>query len=264
MDIQNTESGAAGTSPGLTGQALDLLFPFHCLLCGTEKNAHPHYLCAECAAKIRRQPGPACTLCAKPLAPGDGQEFCIRCRKQPKPHYAAAYAPAVYDGLARKAVTMMKRAKKKVLLPAMAAMMAQYAGKFMADLGNTGLIVPVPAHWTKMLTRGFNPASELALLVGKELGIPVTESALARRFFTRPQKNLPQKARAQNARTSYTRTGNDGEITGKRILLIDDILTTGATADECSRLLIEGGAEKVSLLVFAGTEKKDRPKDGPR
>ncbi len=239
---------------------LDLIFPYFCLICGTETNtAAPHYLCHECRIKMLRPQGASCRICTTPLAVNETKDTCPDCRKQkPQFQYKAAYAPTIYHGLARQLLILMKSAKKKILLKPMAHMMVEFGQKHIPDIKDYDLVLAVPMHWTKLTLRGFNQARELAHIIAQTMDIPTADNTISRRMFSAVQKRLSQKQRSINALTSFRQGKNIGQAKDKNILLIDDILTTGATAAECSRLLVQAGAKKVSVLVFAGTEQKSK------
>jgi ComF family protein len=138
----------------------------------------------------------------------------------------------------------------------MGTLMAALAHR--AGLAGSHLIVPVPSLPRRHLERGYNPAALLATHVGRCLGVPVRFGALKRVRDTASRDRLDRKTRFARVREAY-RAGKALDIQGRSILLVDDVLTTGATAEACSRVLMEAGAAAVDVLVFAGAIPRGRP-----
>ena len=160
---------------------------------------------------------------------------------------SATYALYAYSDRAAQAVTRLKYERATSLAGPMAKLMR--AGAEELDLLSLGLIVPVPIHWTRRFRRGFNQSE---LLCEAMPAASVCPSALRRIRATRPQVGLARAERLRNLNGAFRA---DPSVSGKSVLLVDDVLTTGHTAEECARALREAGASDVKALFFAG----DRP-----
>ena len=162
---------------------------------------------------------------------------------------------ALYDGTARDLVHRLKYGDRLDLARAMARMMAS-AGQDL--LGEADLVVPVPLHVLRLWHRRFNQAAILARAIAKNGGKPCDLHALARVKATRPQVGLTRRQRAENLQGAFrVKEAAKPRLQGRRVLLVDDVSTTGATGNAASRALLRGGAKSVDLLTFAtvATEK---------
>ena len=165
------------------------------------------------------------------------------------PAYTRARAAVRYDEIARKLVHSLKYGDRLDLAPTAGQWMAR-AGRELLD--GADALVPVPLHWRRLWTRRFNQSTLLAKAISQAAGIPVSENALRRIKATPQQVGLSQKERASNVQGAF-RVPAEGkaEVKGRRLVLIDDVLTSGATADACARVLLRAGAANVDVIVFA-------------
>lgn len=216
---------------------LDLLYPPKCYLCG-QVGA---YVCEGCIAAWPRPENPRCPRCGDPLSIGS----CRWCMDGIAPLAAAAFPYAFAEG-AREAVHLLKyRGKRQVAAP--------MAGQMVRTLWDTpafrGLdaIVPIGLHPRRVQRRGFNQSEWLAEEMSTLMNVPVGLWSLRTRH-TRPQVGLAATERKVNVRGAFAASP---EAAGRRILLVDDVSTTGATAREAARALRDTGAEWVALLTFA-------------
>ncbi len=199
---------------------LGLLYPERCALC--DRIGHS-VACDDCRAEMRPAPQPI----------GDVAPLSLR---------ATVYA---YEGRAAQAVRRLKYERATAL----AAFMAETLAPIIAELaGEDDLVVPVPIHFRRRSQRGFNQAE---LLVAGPHGRRVERGALRRVRMTPPQASLPVAKRGDNLRGAFEASPI---VEGKRVLLVDDVLTTGHTARECAAALVEAGAFEVGVLAFAGGE----------
>ncbi len=218
-------------------RALDALLAQDCLLCGQTSGSH--ILCPACAGDLPRLPVSRCPRCATPTPEG---ETCGRCLAQP-PHYDRTLAVFNYGFPLDKLLQAFKYAHRLSLAPFFGRLLAEEAAGCSTDL-----IVPLPLHRTRLSERGFNQALELARPVAHALRKPIDTDCCTRIRHTAAQAGLPWRERAKNIRGAFH---CPGELTGKRILLVDDVMTTGASLNECARTLKLHGAEEVTLLVVA-------------
>lgn len=228
----------------------DLLFPRGalCLYCRHPRNALlPQGLCPACLDLLNQNKigDKACPHCMTPLGENGRCSFCGQKALGP---IHRAYAPFRYQTVARQLILQLKfhyQDEPAVLL-------AQSMLPLIA-CGEYDALVPVPLHHRKQRARGANQAETLCRLLGPKAGLPVI-TPLSRIRYTRPQKNLSPNQRQSNVRDAFTLTEN---AQGLRLLLVDDIRTTGATARECARVLMQGKATSVSLLTAAIATKED-------
>ncbi len=223
----------------LAAGALDLLFPPRCVGCG----AFGSYLCSACTGAMPRALPPRCAHCWRPQPQG---QACLRCRQEP-PSLAAARCPFTFEGTARAAVHALKYQGLAAIAPTMADLMAA----FLRDHPQPAdLIVPVPLFPRRQRQRGYNQAALLAKELSPRLGLPLAKGALMRRRPTPPQaRSVDLAARRANVAGAFA--ADAAQVAGRRLLLIDDVMTTGATLDACGRALLDAGAVAVFALTFA-------------
>jgi ComF family protein len=227
---------------------LDLLLPPACPLCRTETPGLLHgRLCAECLADIPPLASPRCPRCALPYPAPDGSDhLCEECLRK-EPPFDAVAAAGVYGAALRRAVHRFKYEGAVDLDRPLSTLLADSLRRSLPDFV-PDLIVPVPLHRSRLRERTYNQALLLARGVGRQTGVKVAPRLLQRIRSTPTQQGLSSQQRRQNLRGAFTlRNALDGES----ILLIDDVLTTGVTARECSRVLLEGGAGQVAVGVLA-------------
>ncbi|KQU27571.1 competence protein ComF [Methylobacterium sp. Leaf94] len=228
---------------------LALVYPPTCPGCGGAI-ADPHALCACCWSGLRLIAPPCCDRFGTPFAVdhGTGALLSPRAIADP-PVFAQARAVALYEGVARDLVHRLKYEDRLDLGPVLAGMMA---GAGAALLARADCLVPVPLHRWRLWRRRFNQAALLARRIGRIAGRPFEPGALARVKATRPQVGLSRVARATNLQGAFQVPESiRPRLQGRRILLIDDVMTTGATANAAARVLLRGGAAAVDVLTFA-------------
>jgi ComF family protein len=228
----------------------DLLLPPACNACGAElpSLAEPPLLCAPCREAFRMLPGPMCPRCAAPLAPGQVEEDCPRCRDR-RYRFQAALTLGIYQGLLREAVIRMKQRVHEALTLSMGYLLADRVRESLAD-APPDLLVPVPSYWFKRLWRGVNGPDLLAEAMGRRLGLPWADDVLVCRRRTQKQGTLMPSERAANVRGAFAFNA-DYDILNAHVLLVDDIMTTGSTANEAARTLRRAGAARVTVAVVA-------------
>ena len=227
---------------------LDLGLPPLCPTC-REPVADPGAVCSQCWSKLSFISRPYCERLGIPFAydPGPGV-LSMEAIADP-PSYNRARAAVRYDETARTMVQAFKYGDRLDLAPAMGRWMAT-AGREL--LGEADALVPVPLHWRRLWSRRFNQAATLAQTVSRISDVPVAHDLLKRMRATRQQVGLTQAERARNVQGAF-RVPREarGDVRGKRLLLVDDVLTSGATLDTCARILLRAGAASVDVLVFA-------------
>ena len=198
-------------------------------------------LCPACIDDLPRLSPVGCPYCALPTARG---EICGRCLAQ-TPHYDATRAVFRYEFPLDRLIVSFKYGQRLALCEFLGRQLVQVAQGLTADA-----IIPLPLHPARLRERGFNQALELARPVSKALGVPIDARSCQRVRHTQAQAGLAWKERGKNIRNAFHCTANLG---GKRLILVDDVMTTGATLDECARTLKLHGAAHITLLVVART-----------
>jgi ComF family protein len=229
---------------------LDLLLPPQCLCCDAPVETHGQ-LCAACFGQVGFISEPQCSRCGVPFA-ATGQAgadgTCLVCAEAP-PIFARARAPLRYDAYGRRLILPLKHADRPELAAVLAPHMAR-AGA--ALLRRADLLVPVPLHRRRLFTRRYNQAALLAFALSRITSVPALADVLVRRHATAPLGEKSAVERADAVRDAFTvRPGRAGRMTGRRVLLIDDVMTSGATANACAACLLAAGAAAVDVLLVA-------------
>ncbi len=216
----------------------ELLLPAACPACDGLTGEAP--LCARCAATLERIERP-CPRCALPLAPSPTVARCLGCAQAPPPWHAAR-APYVFGGELAAAIRRWKLGRRPELTRPLAALLAPAVAALPPTVD---ALVPVPLHPRRLRAREFNQASLLARAARGRLPV---EEALDRVRDTPPQSHLDAAARARNVRGAFAARRR---LDGAHVCLVDDLLTTGATAGACARALRAAGAARVDVLTLA-------------
>jgi ComF family protein len=234
--------------------ALDMVLPAQCLACRTVVNTLGT-LCPSCWSKIRFIDRPFCAACGVPFEfeMGEGA-LCGACVRE-RPVYDRARAAIVYDEGSRGLILAFKHGDRTESAPALGRWMLRAGAELVAE---ADLIVPVPLHWTRLFARRYNQAALLAHAIGKQSGTRVVPDLLVRRKRTSSLGKLGPSARRKTVQHAFTLPARKVPIvSGRRVLLIDDVHTTGATVNACSHVLLRAGAAAVDVLSVARTVRSD-------
>jgi len=227
--------------------ALDLVFPALCPVCQATLAARRRDpLCGGCWEAIRRLGPPACARCGLPFAAPAATGLCGGCARE-RPAWDWALAAAEYEGAARDALHAFKFHGKRALARPLAALLLEQWGPALAAAAPEALI-PVPLGRARERERGFNQAALVAERLGAALRVPLRPRWLVRARATQPQTDLGATERRANVRGAFAA---DTAVAGRHVALVDDVLTTGATAAECARMLKAAGAARVGVLAVA-------------
>ena len=228
--------------------ALDLALPPLCPSC-REPLGDGVGLCAACWSKLSFIEPPYCARLGIPFLydPGPGL-LSMEAIANP-PAYDRARAAVRYDDVARALVVSYKYSDRMDLAPLMGRWMARAGTELLAD---ADALIPVPLHWRRLWARRFNQSAALAGAIAAASGVPVLHSALKRVRATAQQVGLSKAERADNVQGAFRVPAEEkANVAGRRLVLIDDVLTSGATVDTCARALLRAGAAHVDVLVFA-------------
>lgn len=229
---------------------LDLFFPPLCIGC-RQQTAETGF-CAACWSKVTFLDGPACACCGLPFGVAlDGDMLCAACLATP-PAFDSARAILSYDEHSRTAILALKHADRLELVPGFARWLGR-SGR--AALERCDLVVPVPLHRGRLWQRRYNQAAELARRLARDGNRPFEPMLLIRSRATQSQGAMVSaKARRRNVQRAF-KVPDSGKVKGKRVLLLDDVLTTGATAEACARALKRAGASEVHVVALARVVK---------
>lgn len=228
----------------------DILFPPTCLMCGIALTGDDRYpFCADCLNAMHRVAPPLCPSCGRPFTAAPGEDhLCEECILLHSP-FSIARAWGRYEGVLLDAIHLFKYHGRISVGEALGRMMAKVPPTSLA-IRSYSLVVPVPLHPKRLRERGFNQSLILARQIAKQHAIPLDFSALRRRSHTEAQVNLSGKERRANVRGAFAVTDRS-KIKRHRILLVDDVYTTGSTVMECANVLMQNGAREVAVLTLA-------------
>ena len=227
--------------------ALDIALPTLCVSCREPVDGEG--VCATCWAKLSFIEPPYCPRLGIPFVYDPGPELLSMEAIANPPAYQRARAAVRYDDVARTLVHSLKYQDRTDLAPAMGRWMAR-AGRNLLE--GADMLVPVPLHWRRAWRRRYNQSGALARVIEGQTGVLVNGEVLRRVRATEQQIGLSRAQRATNVQGAFqVSTDRQSDVQGRRIVLIDDVLTSGATVDACARALLRAKAAQVDVLVFA-------------
>ncbi|MDI7864258.1 ComF family protein [Rhizobiaceae bacterium n13] len=232
----------------IIGGVANVIYPPVCSGCGVITGGH-RGMCAACWSSIRFIERPYCEVLGLPFSHDLGQNIlCAEAIANPPP-FDRLRSVAIHDGVVRNLVHALKYRDRTDL----AIMMAEWILRASdGTVAASDAIIPVPLHRWRLVWRKFNQAAELARQLARISGKPLLASTLVRRKRTLQQVGLGAKARQDNVRGAFVvRDAHIGSVLGKRIVLVDDVYTTGATVSSAARALKKAGAVDVTVLTFA-------------
>jgi ComF family protein len=237
----------------LFARIVDFILPASCSYCRSpiRDSGIPRF-CHECWSDFSPLQGPLCPSCGRPFGSPESltnspEHECYNCRNDP-PHYDQALAAGLFEGPLREAIHIYKYRPVQALGMHLSSWMSEQV-RITVPLD---VAMPVPLHKKRLRNRGFNQALLLAHGVSERFALPLSYDNLMRNRYTRPQVELSGRERAENVRGAF-KLLRPIEVSEKRILLVDDVFTTGATMNECAKVLKEAGAKSVSVMTLART-----------
>jgi len=238
---------AAVAARSVLRAALDLALPPLCAAC--REPVEGKGLCPACWSKLSFITRPYCERLGIPFVYDPGPGILSMEAIAAPPAYNRARAAVRFDEISRALVHALKYGDRLDLAPMMGRWIANAGGELLAE---ADALVPVPLHWRRLWARRFNQSATLAATISKESGVPVATGALKRVRATVQQVGLSRTERAANIQGAF-RVPEDGKaaVAGRRLVLVDDVLTSGATVEGCARALLRAGAANVDVLIFA-------------
>lgn len=251
--LQNSMREAGRLAHMLARGLRDVALPAQCIACRAP--VQDVGLCPSCWSQLAIISRPYCPRLGIPFVYDPGEDvFSVEAINHP-PAFLRARAAVLYDDIAATLVHAFKYHDRTDLAPPLARMMLQ-AGRELLD--DADCLLPVPLHWRRALARRTNQSALLAHVISKQANVPVVADLLRRTKPTAHQVGLSRGERADNVQGAFNvPPGSRDQVRGRKIVLIDDVLTSGATADTCARALLRAGAAQVDVLVFARVV--DRP-----
>jgi ComF family protein len=226
----------------------DLLWPTRCGACSTiidGENISQSCFCATCAETLVFATTPLCTKCGLPFGGTGPDHLCSHCLKEP-PEFAQARALLLYGGAATQALIRLKYGK----IPWLAKNLGRMLSYLTSQMETPDVIVPVPLHPTRLRVRGFNQSALLAAQVASTLNKPLLTNTLIRTRNTSSQAGMNRRERFTNLKNAFS-VRKESRIRNRRVLLVDDVITTTATMREAGSVLVRAGALYVGAVAFA-------------
>ena len=232
----------------LLGDLLDFIYPPFCALCGCRLSAGERSVCRDCWRSLAVIEAPYCRRCGLPL--NSAGSPCPACRSRRRMFsFARSFGP--FDERLQQIVHLLKYRHRKSLAEPLARLLASVIERD-RRFDNMEAVVPVPLHSVKARTRGYNQSELIASYLAREVGLRLLKKSLRRTRNTPSQSGLGSAQREINVRGAFA-VRNPETISGKRLILVDDVLTTGATVDACVQALLQADANEVCVLTVART-----------
>lgn len=232
---------------------VDMVYPPRCPSCRAYVTADGNF-CPECFSRLRMIDAPHCACCGIPFVVAvDATTRCPTCLEAP-PDFDVARAALVYDGISAPLITALKFHDQWAGLERYTQMLLR-VGKPLLE--GADMVIPVPLHWRRLLRRKFNQSALLAYAISAQSHVPCQAALLMRVQYTKPQMRLDRATRLKNVKRAFAvRASADHLLHDKVVVLVDDVVTTGATANACARALKQAGAREVRVLALARTVRE--------
>jgi ComF family protein len=230
---------------------VDLLFPPACAYCGGElETSTQGLLCQDCRTGLVDN-RPTCARCGRHALSGTTAAGCVQCKDE-RFYFGSVVRLGSYDGTMRSAVLRMKHDNHRALAIAVGDLLADTRAAAWEALVPDA-VVPIPMHWSRRIWRGCNSPETISERLAGRLQVPLARHLLRRRRRTAPQASLPPTRRLANVGGAFRAVAHP-DLKGARLLLVDDIMTTGATVNEAAKMLTRSGASFIGIAVVARAE----------
>jgi competence protein ComFC len=229
---------------------LNIIYPKKCQGCNSPLDyKNRFYLCKHCLGKITINKAPFCIRCGSPLyGPAALRALCGKCISA-KYNFDRAFSCCNYEGLIKELIHKFKYQRKRFLIHLFDELLSNFAKEYI-DMAAIDMLVPVPLHRGRLQERGFDQSLLLSKTLSKKFSLPIFYNILMRKIDTLQQTRLDKRQRLNNIKGAFF-IKDKNAFQGKRVLLIDDVFTTAATANECSGMLKSSGVKSVYLLTLA-------------
>lgn len=229
----------------LLSPLLDLILPPRCASCG-DITTKPYHLCGPCWASITFITSPHCMTCGLPFDIDIGPDtLCASCIQSPPP-YRKARGVFLYKDTSKQLIMKLKHGDQTHLARMFGDWMVTYGQDVLSE---TDVIIPVPIHWTRLLNRLYNQAGLLGARIADVTSLPIDYHTLQRLKATPSQGTKSKKDRWENVKKAFKVTDKE-KIKGKGVLLVDDVMTSGATVNACTKALLKAGAKHINVLTL--------------
>jgi ComF family protein len=231
---------------------VDIIYPKVCLACKNKLGVSgvDNLICVECWAKIKKNLPPFCHSCGRKLEKSAFiKNICPACLKI-RFHFDRAFSPCMYEGVIKNLIHEFKYNRKDYLGPILSKPMTEFIKEYNIPINYIDFIIPMPLHKARLREREFNQAQVLAKFISQEFKKDMLGDTLYRHRYTKTQTDLQIKDRFFNVKGSFS-VNKHPDLKGKNLLLIDDVLTTGATSSEAAKTLKDAGANIVFVLTLA-------------
>ena len=232
---------------------IDIIYPKTCIVCKIKLkdiSSIDNLICLNCWAKIKRNLPPFCYRCGRHLTQNDFTgNICSSCVSQ-ELHFDRAFSPCMYEGTIKELIYEFKYNGKDYLGLSLSRLMIEFIKEYNLPMNTIDFIIPLPLHNIRLREREFNQAKILSNHVAGEFKKRALDSYLMRSRYTRTQTELQENKRLLNVKDSFS-VANNLDLKGKNVLLVDDVLTTGATCSEAAYALKNAGVNGVFVLTLA-------------
>lgn len=236
------------------GSLIDIIYPRACVVCknklkGTAASID-NIVCPACWSKIQKNLPPFCHRCGRSLRSSRGiKNICVSCLKRPL-DFDRAFSPCVYEGVTKSLIHEFKYKSKEHIGAVLSRLMIDFIREYDLPMPFIDMVIPMPLSRDRLREREFNQAELLGSRIASEFNKEIGRGVLLRHRRTKSQADLTERERLENVRGCFS-LGKGADVKGKHILLIDDVLTTGATSSEAAVTLKNSGANIVFVLTLA-------------
>ena len=230
---------------------LNLVYPLKCFVCNSPistEESQSEFLCPQCSLKIKFITSPICEKCGRPIAQSSNFKICSECNKKQKIFFDRAFSVAIYEGVWKELIHLFKYSKNDYLDKFLSGFLVELIHKN-PFLKETDVIIPVPLYWQDKWRRGYNQTHLLACEVSKTTNISLGINLIKHKKIP-SQTTLSGKERLKNVKKAF-KLKNYKILENKKILLIDDVFTTGSTVNECSKVLRGAKVKSINVITLA-------------